>query len=158
MARTIGVAVLVALLPVFASTAETPRFHFALPKPAKFVMKQTTILLDDDERGIPHRIVVIESSDGTIAPAEGGFHLIRKPTSFEVLVDGHHIDSEIVGSVVKQATITLTINSQGLALSGTGYEDVQKSVTGSPIVSKVLPRDLAGRDVASWNDLLLMTC
>src|SRR5437660_2505292 len=158
MARTIQVAVLAAFLPVFAAVAETPRFHFAVVKPLTFTMKQTTILLDDDEKGIPHRMVAIESSDCTLAPAEGGGYLLtRKPANFEVLVDGHHIDSEVVGSVVKKATITMTIDSRGLARNASGYEDVQKSVAASAIVSRVLARDLAGRDVAIWNDRMLLT-
>jgi hypothetical protein len=157
MARTIPVAFLAVFLPVLVA-ADTPRFHFTLVKPVTFTMKQTTIVLDDDEKGIPHRLVVIETSAGTLAPAAGGGYLLtRKPTNFEVLVDGHHIDSEVVGSVVKNAAISMTIDSRGLAKAATGYDDVQKSVAASAIVSRVLARDLAGRDVAIWNDRMLMS-
>ena len=155
MLRTPFAAVLL-LLTFPLAAADAPRFQFAVPKALKFTIKQTTIVLDDDTSGIPHRLVAVETSEAMLAPADKGYLLTKHPTNFEVLVDGHHVDSEAVAAAVKGSTITLAIDEQGTAKHAAGYEAMQAALAGSNIAGRVLPKDLAARDVAAWNDRMLL--
>jgi hypothetical protein len=155
MARTSFAAVLL-LLTVPLAAADSPRFHFSVPKPVKYTMKQTTIVLDDDTKGIPHRMVAVETSSVTLAPAGKGYLLTKQPVNFEVLVDGHHIDSESVTTAMKASAISMTLDERGLARQAAGYEEVQHVLAGSNIAGRVLPKDLAARDVSTWNDRMLL--
>ena len=155
MPRTPIAAVLLSLtFPLVA--ADAPRFHFAVTKPVKYTMKQTTIVLDDDTSGIPHRLVAVETSDVTLAPADKGYLVTKHPTNFEVLVDGHHVESESVAAAVKAATITMLLDEHGIAKQATGYNEVQAALGGSNIAGRVLPKDLAARDIGDWNDRMLL--
>ncbi|MCU1348313.1 MAG: hypothetical protein JWO56_1343 [Acidobacteria bacterium] len=158
MARTAPAAVLLLtslLLPSIA-TADTPRFHFAVASPVKFTMKQTTIVLDDDTNGIPHRLVAVETSAVSLVPVEKGYLLTKQPTNFEVLVDGHHVDAGPVETAMKASTISMTIDERGLARKAAGYESVQSVIGGSSVAGRILQKDLASRDVAAWNDRMLL--
>lgn len=155
MSRTSLAAVLL-LLTFPLAAADAPHFQFSVTKPVSFTIKQTTIVLDDDTAGIPHRLVAVETSSATLAPVEQGFLLTKHPTNFEVLVDGHHVDSESVAAAVKASTITMGIDRQGVARRATGYEGIQSALEGSSIAGRVLPKDLAARDVAAWNDRMLL--
>lgn len=155
MPRKPFAAVLLSLtLPLAA--ADAPLFHFAVTKPVKYTLKQTSIVLDDDTSGIPHRLVAVETSDVTLAPAGNGYLITKHPTNFEVLVDGHHVDSESVAAAVKASTITMLLDEHGVAKQATGYEEVQKALGGSNIAGRVLPKDLGARDVGDWNDRMLL--
>jgi hypothetical protein len=155
MARTSFAAVLL-LLTFSLGAADAPRFQFLVTKPVKYTMKQTTIVLDDDTKGIPHRLVAVETSSVTLAPGDKGYLLTKQPTNFEVLVDGHHVESDTIGAALKASTISMTLNERGLARKAAGYEAVQQILSGSNIAGRVLPKDLAARDVQSWNDRMLL--
>lgn len=158
MPRKPFAAVLFSLtLPIAAAAAgDAPRFHFTVAKPVRYTMKQTTIVLDDDTKGIPHRLVAVETSDVTVAPAGSGYLVTKHPTNFEVLVDGHHVESDSVAAAVKASTITMALDEHGIAKKVAGYDEVQKALDGSNIAGRVLPKDLAARDVGNWNDRMLL--
>jgi hypothetical protein len=155
MSRKPFAAVLL-LLTLPLAAADAPRFQFSVPKPLKFIIKQTTIVLDDDTAGIPHRLVAVETSDATLVPVEKGYLLTKHPTNFEVLVDGHHTDSESVATAVKASTITMAIDEQGMAKKAVGYDEMQRALASSNVAGRVLPKDLGSRDVAAWNDRMLL--
>lgn len=155
MARPSLAAVLL-LLTFSLAAADTPRFRFAVAKPVQYTMKQTTIVLDDDTNGMPHRLVAVETSKVTLAPAEKGYLLTKQPSKFEVLVDGHHVESESVEQALTASTITMSLNERGLAQQATGYDDVERVLSGSNLARRVLPKDLGSRDVSNWNDRMLL--
>jgi len=158
MPRTTSAAVILLLMSLesYAAVGAVPRFRFSVVSPVKFTMKQTTIVLDDDTAGIPHRLVAVETSSVSLVPVEKGYLLTKQPTNFEVLVDGHHVDAGPVEAAMKASTISMTIDERGLARKAAGYEAVQAVIGGSNTAGRILQKDLAARDIASWNDRMLL--
>jgi hypothetical protein len=144
------------LLAPSLAAADAAHFRFHVAAPVTFTMKQTTIVLDDDTNGIPHRLSAVEISTVHLVPVEKGLLLTKQPTSFLVQVDGFAVDATPVTDAMKASTISMTIDERGIAHRAAGYEKVQAVIAGSNVAGRILPKDLAARDISAWNDRMLL--
>lgn len=148
--------VLLALLPLLLGAADAQKFRLDLPRARHFTMTRNTVVLDDDEKGVPHRFAGSGTSDGTIAQGpDGSYTVTLKPTAYAVKVDGYAAADRFV-EIVKSSTIILTLDVHGTAQSVAGIDDLQRFAANDLVSREILGRDVRSSILSAWNDRLAL--
>jgi hypothetical protein len=148
-------ALLLLILPSLHA-AEPPAFRFDLRAARAFTLTRSTVVLDDDEKGVPHRFAATGTSEGTVTrAADGTYTVVLKPTNYVVKLDGYSAADKLV-EVMKASTITMTIDNRGVAQSVSGVEELQRLTAHDVVSREILGRDVQSTLRAAWNDRLTL--